>query len=252
MMITARASVMRVTPPMKAPAPISANAPGSIHAQGLGGRKTPGGALRRERGGGRCTWRGVNGMMLGLGRERHGCPAERKGRLTGGMSSPQAQPKAQAQAQAQAATACPHPWEPAPCAAAMSTPTSPTSRPMQAPMSSMGTNTPEEMAEPAAHKGSQRRKGQTACKRATCTAPGLGSAKRPADVRNAWQHTMACRLAVPSPAAAGLPLDLAACCALLSKRCIFPLLLPSATHTNTTDGRSAHPSRQPPGSRRPA
>lgn len=33
----------------------------------------------------------------------------------------------------------------------MSTPTSPTNRPMQAPMSSMGTNTPEEMAEPAAH-----------------------------------------------------------------------------------------------------
>ncbi len=45
-MMTARLMVRRVTPPMKAPAPISANAPGSTHAQGLGGRKTPGGALR--------------------------------------------------------------------------------------------------------------------------------------------------------------------------------------------------------------
>jgi hypothetical protein len=53
MMMTARARVMRVTPPMKAPAPMSAKAPGSIHAQGLGGRKTPGGALRRDGRGGR-------------------------------------------------------------------------------------------------------------------------------------------------------------------------------------------------------
>ena len=46
-----------------------------------------------------------------------------------------------------------HPCDPAPCAAAMSTTTRPTSRPMQAPMSSMGTNTPEEMALPAALGG---------------------------------------------------------------------------------------------------
>ena len=43
--MTAREMVSRVTPPMKAPAPISANAPGSTHAQGLGVRNTPGGAL---------------------------------------------------------------------------------------------------------------------------------------------------------------------------------------------------------------
>jgi hypothetical protein len=50
-----------------------------------------------------------------------------------------------------ACTHCPtHPCEPAPCAAAMSTTTSPPSRPMQAPMSSMGTNTPLAMALPAA------------------------------------------------------------------------------------------------------
>ena len=35
---------------MKAPAPISANAPGSIQAQGEGGRKTPGGALPGQAG----------------------------------------------------------------------------------------------------------------------------------------------------------------------------------------------------------
>lgn len=51
-MMTARASVMRVTPPMKAPAPMSANAPGSIQAQGEGGRNTPGGALQRT---GQCV-----------------------------------------------------------------------------------------------------------------------------------------------------------------------------------------------------
>ena len=44
-MMTAREMVSRVTPPMKAPAPISANAPGSTHTQGLGARYTPGGAL---------------------------------------------------------------------------------------------------------------------------------------------------------------------------------------------------------------
>ena len=44
-MMTANEMVSRVTPPMKAPAPISANAPGSTHAQGLGVRNTPGGAL---------------------------------------------------------------------------------------------------------------------------------------------------------------------------------------------------------------
>lgn len=33
-MMTASATVMRVTPPMKAPAPTSANTPGSIHVQG--------------------------------------------------------------------------------------------------------------------------------------------------------------------------------------------------------------------------
>ena len=45
-MMTAREMVRRVTPPMNAPAPISANAPGSTHAHGLGGRNTPGGALQ--------------------------------------------------------------------------------------------------------------------------------------------------------------------------------------------------------------
>ncbi len=44
-MITASEMVSRVTPPMNAPAPISAKAPGSIQAQGLGDKKTPGGAL---------------------------------------------------------------------------------------------------------------------------------------------------------------------------------------------------------------
>lgn len=44
-MITARETVSRVTPPMKAPAPMRANAPGSTQAQGLGCRNTPGGAL---------------------------------------------------------------------------------------------------------------------------------------------------------------------------------------------------------------
>ena len=44
-MMTARDMVRRVTPPMKAPAPMRANAPGSTQAQGLGGRNTPGGAL---------------------------------------------------------------------------------------------------------------------------------------------------------------------------------------------------------------
>ena len=47
-MMTAREMVSRVTPPMKAPAPISANAPGSTHTQGLGARYTPGGALYRQ------------------------------------------------------------------------------------------------------------------------------------------------------------------------------------------------------------
>ena len=37
--------VKRVTPPMNAAAPKSAKAPGSIQDQGLGGRKTPAGAL---------------------------------------------------------------------------------------------------------------------------------------------------------------------------------------------------------------
>ncbi len=36
-MMTASATVMRVTPPMKAPAPTSANTPGSIHVQGPSG-----------------------------------------------------------------------------------------------------------------------------------------------------------------------------------------------------------------------
>lgn len=44
-MMTAREIVSLVTPPMKAPAPMSANAPGSTQAQGLGVRNTPGGAL---------------------------------------------------------------------------------------------------------------------------------------------------------------------------------------------------------------
>ena len=52
-MMTARATVRRVTPPMNAPAPISAKTPGSIQAQALGGRKTPGGALRGISG---STW----------------------------------------------------------------------------------------------------------------------------------------------------------------------------------------------------
>ena len=47
--MTANEMVSRVTPPMKAPAPISANAPGSTHAQGLGVRNTPGGALHAEK-----------------------------------------------------------------------------------------------------------------------------------------------------------------------------------------------------------
>ena len=47
-MMTARDMVSRVTPPMKAPAPMSANAPGSTHTQGLGARYTPGGALHRQ------------------------------------------------------------------------------------------------------------------------------------------------------------------------------------------------------------
>lgn len=45
-MMTASDMVRRVTPPMKAPAPMSANAPGSTHDQGLGGRNTPSGALQ--------------------------------------------------------------------------------------------------------------------------------------------------------------------------------------------------------------
>ena len=45
-MMTARLMVRRVTPPMNAPAPMSANAPGSTQDQGLGGRNTPGGALQ--------------------------------------------------------------------------------------------------------------------------------------------------------------------------------------------------------------
>ena len=45
-MITAREIVSLVTPPMKAPAPMRAKAPGSTQAQGLGVRKTPGGALQ--------------------------------------------------------------------------------------------------------------------------------------------------------------------------------------------------------------
>lgn len=44
-MMTARDIVSLVTPPMNAPAPMRANAPGSTQAQGLGVRKTPGGAL---------------------------------------------------------------------------------------------------------------------------------------------------------------------------------------------------------------
>ena len=44
-MMTAREMVRRVTPPMNAPAPINAKAPGSTHDQGLGGKNTPGGAL---------------------------------------------------------------------------------------------------------------------------------------------------------------------------------------------------------------
>ena len=44
-MMTAREMVRRVTPPMKAPAPMRAKAPGSTQAHGLGGRNTPGGAL---------------------------------------------------------------------------------------------------------------------------------------------------------------------------------------------------------------
>ena len=47
-MMTASATVSRVTPPMKAPAPMREKTPGSIHAHGLGGRKTPGGALRAQ------------------------------------------------------------------------------------------------------------------------------------------------------------------------------------------------------------
>jgi hypothetical protein len=39
-MMTASAMVRRVVPPMNAPAPNSANTPGSIHAHGLGGRNT--------------------------------------------------------------------------------------------------------------------------------------------------------------------------------------------------------------------
>ena len=50
-MMTAREMVSRVTPPMKAPAPMSAKAPGSIQAQGLGDRNTPGGALQQQQGG---------------------------------------------------------------------------------------------------------------------------------------------------------------------------------------------------------
>ena len=42
-MMTASAIVRRVVPPMNAPAPISANTPGSMKAQGLGGRKMPSG-----------------------------------------------------------------------------------------------------------------------------------------------------------------------------------------------------------------
>ncbi len=49
-MMTASEMVSRVTPPMKAPAPIKANAPGSTQDQGLGGRNTPGGALRAKPG----------------------------------------------------------------------------------------------------------------------------------------------------------------------------------------------------------
>ena len=46
--MTASEMVRRVTPPMKAPAPISAKAPGSSQAQALGLRKTPGGALHTK------------------------------------------------------------------------------------------------------------------------------------------------------------------------------------------------------------
>lgn len=49
-MMTAREMVRRVTPPMKAPAPMRAKAPGSTHDHGLGGRNTPGGALHMQKG----------------------------------------------------------------------------------------------------------------------------------------------------------------------------------------------------------
>lgn len=140
-MMTASARVMRVTPPMKAPAPMSANAPGSIHAQGLGGRNTPGGALQSSK-----------GMEAGVGgwcSRRAGGPfATRRTRRVGSL--PGLRLCTQAHVHASRAASPSHPWLPAPCAAAMSTVTRPTSRPRQAPMSSMGTKTPEEMALPAA------------------------------------------------------------------------------------------------------
>jgi hypothetical protein len=49
-MMTVMDMVRRVTPPMNDAAPMSAKAPGSIHDQVLGGRKTPLGALQQPRG----------------------------------------------------------------------------------------------------------------------------------------------------------------------------------------------------------
>ena len=49
-MMTVMEMVRRVTPPMKEAAPMSANAPGSIHDHVLGGRNTPFGALQHNKG----------------------------------------------------------------------------------------------------------------------------------------------------------------------------------------------------------
>ena len=161
-MITASARVMRVTPPMNAPAPMRAKAPGSIQAQGEGGRKTPGGALRGARGwgGGRVNgwvrwgWEGQVGGWLG---RRSGSRASRETPLS--PLPPRREcchrpaPSTPPHAASQPARWPAHPSDPAPCAAAMSTVTSPTIRPMQAPISSMGTNTPLLMAAQAGGRG---------------------------------------------------------------------------------------------------
>jgi len=198
-MMTAREMVRRVTPPMKAPAPMRAKAPGSTQDHGLGGRNTPGGALHMQKGkltvllGFGC----ISGHIVVLSRTcgRPECsilmPAQTAGSIFSGregsnesdlrcLKIQQTQQSnfsllgrdCHVQQELRAPWELALAWqlnfcnkysakgglrrwahlaEPWPPAAAKSTAISPTSRPMQEPMRSMGTKRPLEMAEPAAH-----------------------------------------------------------------------------------------------------